>query len=335
MENSSGGSLSLWARRQQLPSLPAAGAVASVLLLCLIASFCTQLGVFALPAAVLAGAILGSLLLLRRTLLSVAAILPVIGAVILFAPDILSAVLTLVCIPLGIAAAAAVYRGMSRMAASVLAAVSAGGYLIIACGICLVLEGMTAAEGAEAGRTALYGLLCSLQFTVPGGGKLAVFSPEAAETLLTYLIPVFPAIVSAVLFLVGCAVCGIVLLIITALGARQDFFPAGWPMRAGKSCGVIWCTAQVLLLLAVTTPNARPMYYAVYNIVIVFMIPLALTGLAVLFGQLRSMENLGTLGRVAIVFLMVMVAAAGLYWFFTAAALYGNYIVFRRRAGGE
>jgi len=73
----------------------------------------------------------------------------------------------------------------------------------------------------------------------------------------------------------------------------------------------------------------------VYNIVIVFMIPLALTGLAVLFGQLRSMENLGTLGRVAIVFLMVMVAAAGLYWFFTAAALYGNYIVFRRRAGGE
>ncbi len=335
MENSSGGSLSLWARRQQLPSLPAAGAAAAVVLLCLIASFCTQLGLFALPAAVSAGAIFGALLLLHRTLLSAAAVLPVSGAVILASPDALSAVLALLCIPLGVAAAAAVYRGMSRMAASVLTAVSAGGYLIAACGIWLLIGGMSVREGAEAGRTALYDMLCAWQITVPGGGRLAVFSPEAAEALLSYLIPILPAIASAVLFLVGGAVCGIVHLILTALGARQDFFPVGWPMRAGKSCAVIWCTAQILLLLAVTTPNARPMYYAAYNIVIVFMIPLALTGLAVLLGQLRSMETLGTLGRVAIIFLMVMIAAAGLYWFFTAAALYGIYIVFRPRAGGE
>ena len=335
MRNSSDGSQSLWARRQQLPSLPAAGAVAAVLLLCLIASFCTQLGIFALPAVIAAGAILGALLLLHRTLLSVLSVLPLIGAVIISAPDVFSAALALLCIPLGIAAAAAVYRSMSRMAASVLTGFSAGFYLIASCGIRLAADGLTVREGAAAGRAALYNMLCAWQFTVPGGGRMAMFSPEAADALISYLIPVLPSVISAVLFLAGCAVCGIVQLVLAALGAKQDFFPEGWPMRAGTSCAVIWCTAQVLLLLAVTTPNARPMYYAVYNIVILFMIPLAMNGFTVLFGQLRSMETLGTLGRVAIVFLIMMIAAAGLYWFFTAAAIYGVYTVFRRRAGDE
>ncbi len=328
MEKPCSGSLSLWARRQQLPSLSAAGAAAAVLLLCLIASFCTQLGVFALPAAILAGGIFGTLLLLHRTPLSAAAILPVGGAVILFASDICGGVGAFLCIPLGFAAAAAVYRGMRRMAASVLTASVSGLYLVAAAGVWLISQRMTVREGAESAYRALYDSLCAWQLAVPGG-RLTVFSPEAAQTLTDSLVPLFPAVVCVCLFLSGCAVTGTVRLLIRALGADEDFFPYGWPMRATKSCAVIWCTAQLLLLLAVTTPHAQPMYYAAYNIVLIFMIPLALTGLSTLIRQLRFAETLGTLGRIAVVTLVLMIALAGLYWFLCAAALYGVYTVFR------
>ena len=334
MEKSRGGPISPWARRQQLPSLSAAGAAAAVLLLCLIASFSAQMGIFALPAAALAGGIFGALLLLHRTPLSPAAVLPVGGVILLFAADAWSGVWSALCIPLGFAAAFAVYRGMRCMASSVLSAVSAGIFLTLAGIVRLLIGGMTVREGIRGGYDALYDMLCSWQITVPGG-RLTVFSPEAAQVLCDMAIPVFPGIAAAVLFLIGCAVSGTVRVILRALGADGDFFPAGWPMRAGKSCAVIWCTAQVLLLLAVTTPNARPMYYAVYNTVIIFMIPLALTGFSVLLRQFRRMDTLGTLGRIAVVALILMIALAGMYWFMCAAALYGVYTVFRPGTDGE
>ena len=334
MEKSRSGSVSPWARRQQLPSLSAAGAAAAVLLLCLIASFCTQMGIFALPVSALAGGMFGALLLLYRTPLSAAAILPVGGVILLFAADVWSSVWAFLCIPLGFAAAFAVYRGMRCMASSVLSAVSAGVYLILVGAVRLLSCGMTVREGIRSGYDALYDMLCAWQITVPGG-RLTVFSPEAAQVLCDMAIPVFPGITLAVLFLMGCAVSGTVRVLIRALGADGDFFPDGWPMRAGKSCAVIWCAAQVLLLLAVTTPNAQPMYYAVYNTVVIFMIPLALTGFLALVRQFRRMETLGILGRIAVIALILMIALAGMYWFMCAAALYGVYTVFRPSADGE
>jgi hypothetical protein len=77
------------------------------------------------------------------------------------------------------------------------------------------------------------------------------------------------------------------------------------------------------------------MYYAVYNTVILFTVPLALSGFSVLMRQFRRAEMLGTLGRIAVAALLLMIALAGMYWFMCAAALYGVYTVFRPDAGGE
>ena len=58
--------------------------------------------------------------------------------------------------------------------------------------------------------------------------------------------------------------------------------------------------------------------------------PLSILGLTTLVSQFRRSESLGVSSRLALLFLALMIAAAGLYWFLTFAAFYGIYIVFRR-----
>lgn len=323
--------LSPWHRRRELPALPLPGAAAASVILCLLAALGAQNGIFALFAAAVSGTLFASLLLLHRSLFVLIVPAAASAAVILSAQSASAAAAALLFIPLGCAAACAVYRGMSRLAASVLCASAAAVY---GAALLIVLH-MSPVQGIETLQSSAEAWLASLTLPAPGGQATFVFSAESAEILVASLMPLLPSLCAGILFFLGCTVTALLKRIITALNAGEDFFRDAWHIRAGRGCAAVYCGAQCAVLLAAATPHAEPLYYAAYNVAAIFMLPLAFGGLGVLVRQLRSLDSVGAMTKAAAAVLALMLAAAGIYWFFTAAALYGVYLAFRRTADGE
>ena len=320
---------SLWQRRGQLPSLPLPGAVAAALLLCLIAALASQCSIFGLIPAVLGGAILAALFLLHRSVFAVIVPFCAAGAVLFFARSAVSAAAALFLIPLGGAAAAAVYRGMSRLASSVLCAISAGLWIALPAGIFLLLKETTPLQAVRSLKSELREVLGAMSLPMPGGSELSVFSPEAADALLEALTPLMPGLCGVVLFLLGVAVTSFLRLILVTLEARADFLPDMWYLGANRGSAAVYCGAQLLFLLAITTPDAEPLYYAAYNTALLFMMPLSLAGFGALWRLLRTLRPVGAATKAAFACLILMLLLAGLYWTFTAAAFYGVWLAFR------
>jgi hypothetical protein len=195
----------------------------------------------------------------------------------------------------------------------------------------LLPRGISFSQAADSLRAVFLVKLGELAIPLPGDRLLPVFSPEAAGMLLDILTPLIPSLLPIALLLMGTAVTGGVRLILASLGAQGDFLPNGWQIRAGKASAAIYCGAQLVLLLAITTPDAQTMYYAANNISLLFMTPLALTGFGSLPRLIRSLRDGGAAAKAAVAVLIVMLLLAGLYWLCTAAAFYGVYQTFAER----
>lgn len=325
--------VSLWERREELPVLPLPGALVSTLILCLIAALTACCGAWAFLSAIAGGAILAALFLLHRSVLTVLTPLCTAAIAMLCADSTLSAISALLILPLGAAIAIAVYRGWGRLAASVLAAACGGSFLAVPGVILLRLRALSVSDAISLLRTRTAAQLAALTVPVESGERMAVFSAESAEILTNYLLPFLPAITVLTLLLTGCTVSALVYLILSGLGARADFFPGGWRFYANRAIAVIFCGAQLCVFLAATTPQAQPMYYASVNLALIFMMPLAGEGAFTLIRQLRTNDAIGTTTKIAVAVLTLMLLSTGLYWFCTAAALYGVYTVFRRTRG--
>ena len=329
------GTLSPWHRRRELPALPLPGAAAASVILCLIAALSARSGLFALFSAAVSGTLFAALLLLYRSPFVLTVPAAASAAVIFCAHSALSAAAALIFIPLGCAASFAVYRGMSRLAASVLCASAVAVYAAVYGAALLIVLRMNPVQGGEVLRSSAEAWLASLTLPGPGGQAAVVFSAESAEILVDSLTPLLPSLAAGMLFFLGSAVTALLKRIIAVLGAGGDFFRDAWRIRAGRGCSAVYCGAQCAVLLAAATPRAEPLYYAAYNVAAIFMLPLAFCALGVLIRQLRSLDSVGAMTKAAAAVLAIMLAAAGIYWFFTAAALYGVYLAFRRAADGE
>jgi len=322
--------LSLWQRRKQLPRLPLPGALAALFLYGLLCALSAQCGPFAVLGAAVSGSVPAALFLLHRTPFAAVVPLGAIGTVVLFARDGLSAVLTLLSVVLGISAAGAVYGGKSRLFTSVLGGICCGVTGAAAGGILLLQRNIPLTEVLPLLRNSLLEALLALTLHFPDGHTLPVFSPEAAQVLLDTLTPLMPAILGTVLFLMGYISTGCLRMILTVLGAREDFLGDPWHLRSGRECALLYCGAQLFLLLAILTPRAQALYYVCCNVSALFMLPLALTGFGELFRLSRTYPSMGATARAAVICLGIMLLAAGIHWLFTAAAFYGVYLAFRR-----
>jgi hypothetical protein len=249
---------------------------------------------------------------------------------VLFARDGLSAVLTLLSVVLGISVAGAVYGGKSRLFTSVLGGICCGMTGAAAGFILLLHRDLSLTDALTFLRSSLLEEFLALTLHFPDGHTLDVFSPEAAQVLLDTLTPLMPAILGTVLFFLGYISTGCLRMILTVLGAREDFLGDPWHLRAGRECAVLYCGAQLFLLLAILTPRAEALYYVCCNVSVLFMLPLALDGFGTLFRLSRTYPSMGTTARAAVVCLGIMLLAAGIHWLFTAAAFYGVYLAFRR-----
>jgi len=326
--------ISLWKRRKELPVLPLPGAAAAVFLLCLTASISGQCGIFALPLTVIGGVLLAGVLLLHRSVLSLCAPFLAGGIIILCASDVPAAVVSSLILPFGCAAAAAVYRGAGRMSASVACALCGGVFLFAVGAVYCLFSGITLSEAAEFLSGWLAEEFMELTVPVPGAGMLPLFSEEAVSALVKTLIPVLPMAFAWLLFLPGCAVTGLLRLLFVLLKADREYLPDPWYLRAGRAAALIYCAAQMLLLAALTVPDGRALVYSAYNTAGIFMLPLALHGCSALVLEFRFHRDIGILTKIAVAALGLMFLAAGIYWFFTAAAWYGIYIIFHRAKRG-
>jgi len=328
-------SLPLWQRRDQLPSLSLPGAAAAVLLYCLLAALTSQCGWFAFLPAAVSGAIPASLFLLYRTPFALLSPLFAAAAVLLLARDGISAVLALFSVVLGFTGAAAVYGGKSRLWASVLGGLGCGVCGSVAGVVFLLCRGETVSNVPHLLRDSLDRTLTAMTLHLPDGTVLPVFSPEAVQTLLDMLMPLVPAVAGTLLFLMGYVCTASLRLILSVLDARADFLPDAWHLQPGKECAVVYCGAQLFLLLAICTPGAQGLYYASLNTSVLFMLPLSLAGFGALMRLPRTFRSMGGTAKAAVCCLGIMLLAAGIYWLFTAAAFYGVYLSFRRPSSDE
>ena len=322
--------LSLWQRRKQLPGLPFPGALAAVFLYCLLCALSSQCGPFALLGAAVSGSVPAALFLLHRTPFAAAVPLCAVGTVAVFAPNGFSAVLTLLSLVLGVTGAVAVYGEKSRLFAGVLGGICCGVSGAAAGGILLLQRNIPLSDALTLLRSSLLESFLSLTLHFPDGHTLPVFSPEAAQVLLDTLTPLMPALLGTVLFLMGYVSTGCLRMILTVLGAREDFLGDPWHLRAGRECALLYCGAQVFLLLSILTPRAEALYYVCCNVSALFMLPLAIDGFGTLFRLSRTYPSMGATARAAVFCLGIMLLAAGIHWLFTAAAFYGVYLSFRR-----
>ncbi|MGM9653058.1 MAG: DUF2232 domain-containing protein [Eubacteriales bacterium] len=321
-----------WDRRSELPELPLPGAAAAAALLLLLGAVSAQNAWLSLPGAVVCGTLLAALLLLHRTLLSPAAALGCAVLIVWLAPGAFPACAACLFLPLGFGAAAAVYAGLPRMHA---VAISSGCAAVCAAGAAAVLSaaaGLSPREGLLRLQSGASARLAAYTVTVAGGEVQHVFSEETAALFVRYLLMLSPAILCVGFFLAGFAVTMLLRLAFSVLGADADFLPSDWRLRAGRALAAVYCAAQLCTLLAATTRNAQPAYYAAYNTVLVFTAPLAAAGLSDLMEKLRRSPSIGAFTKLALSFLVLMIALSGLYWLITAAALYGVYTAFRRPA---
>ena len=311
-------------------TLPLPGAAVLFGALLLLSCLSVHLGGFSIVTAAVSGAFLAVLLLFHRSLLTL--FIPVIcGLLIAFrAPDVLSAVLSFAFLPAGVSIAFSLRIGKSRMAAIAITTVSIGFVLAAAAAVLLAVQRISLSDFLLSLRTSAAEKLTSFTVVTADAGEMPLFTKESAAALVAYATLLAPAIAACLLFLVSYIATGIVRHMLIGMKADTFFLRDGWRMMPTKGMTVLYIAAQIFTFLFAAVPDARTLYYGCYNISLIFLLPLSILGLTTLVSQFYRSESLGVAGRLALLFLALMIAAAGLYWFLTFAAFYGIYIVFRK-----
>ncbi len=320
---------SLWQRRASLPQLPLSGALILTALLWGLCALSTRVVWFLLPGWIVGGVITAALCLLSRTPLALLAPAGAAVCAALAAPHAALTAAALLGVPMGAAAAASVFLSENRMRTAVAAACAGGACAAVCAAILLAASDASFAQTIERLRLAFIENLCAVTVATKDGA-VQLLSEESAAALWKYLLSLTPALSLGGLFLLGAAQCALLCAFLSLLGAAPAFFGGPWPLEAGRAAAVCFFAARLLAFLFSMSRQAETVYYALYNLSLVLMWPLALDALGVGLARLRRSERFGAFTRLAVVCLAVMIASASMYWFFTAAAFAGTVIVFRR-----
>ena len=316
-------------RENDYPTLPLPGTAAASVLLLILSVAGVQLGWFSLLMTVAAGTAAAGILLLHRTPLSLTVPPVCAAAAALSAPDLMAAIPALLILPLGFCAALAVFSGWSRIRTVTVTAAATGAVGATAMTAVLAIRRLTPAAFLKSLQADAAAYLTSFTAVTETGTETAILTEESAAVLVSYGTLLSPAILVCGLFLMAYLTTGLLRRMLDLLGAGADFLPDGWRMIPGRASAAIYAAAQIVTYLCAVTPGGEALYYAFYNVSLIFLLPLSILGLTTLFRQFRTSEALGTTGRLALLFLALMIACAGLYWILTFAAYYGVYIVFR------
>lgn len=312
-----------------LPTLPAAGAWVTAVLTILLTAAGAYIPLFSPLTIPLTGALAAGMILLSRSVLSVIAPLAaaVLGACI--AQSSAAAVLCFLFLPIGFAAAFAVFMRMSRMTAVTVSACAAAFVGTISIASAILGSGLTPYAFFQSLKTKIVLWLTSHTVLTETGARMPILTEESANALVSYFTVLAPSILICSLFLLAYVSTGLLWKLICLLGAENDFFPHEWHLMPGRITAAVYLIAQPITFLCAILPDTRAFYYGFYNVSLVFMFPLALLGISTVFRQFRYAKSLGGASRAAIAAIVLMCAAAGLYWLLTFAAFYGIYIVFR------
>ncbi len=317
------------ARNTALPSLSFPG-VAVLFGALLVLSFLSVRvsGLFIVSAAV-SGALLAVLLLFHRSPLTFIA--PILSALLiaLTAPSTAAAVLSLSFLPIGFSVAFAVRIGKNRMSAIAITSLATGSVSAVSAAALLAAQRISLDSFLESAREESIRFLTSHTVVTADAGEMPFFTEESAAALVSYITLLCPAIIGCTLFLLSYAATGIVRRMLTHMEADTLIPNDGWRMIPTRGMTVLYIGAQFAAFLFAAVPNAQALYYACYNLSMIFLLPLSILGFSTLLLQFRSAEALSVSSRLALIFLALMIAVAGLYWFLTFAAFYGIYIVFR------
>jgi len=317
-------------RNTALPSLPLPGAAMLFGALLLLSCLSVHAGGFFILTAAVSGAFLAVLLLFHRSILTL--FIPLACALLIAfqAPNVLSAVPAFAFLPAGVSIAFSLRLGKSRMAAIAITSVSVGFVLAAAGAVLLVVQRISLSDFLLSLRTSLTEALTSFTVVTADAGEMPLFTEESAAALVTYATLLAPAIAACSLFLVSYIATVIVRRMLIGMKADTFFFKDGWRMMPTKGMTVLYIGSQIFTFLFAAVQDTQALYYGCYNLSLIFLMPLSILGLTTLVSQFRRSESLGVSSRLALLFLALMIAAAGLYWFLTFAAFYGIYIVFRR-----
>lgn len=316
------------ARAGELPRVPLPGSLAALVLLGLFASIGAQGWILAIPCALVCGALYSAIRLLRRTVLADVGGLVCLALVFFLHPDPCGALIFLSALPAAVMQLS-LYRGRSRLYAIAAASVSEAALLAaVFFAFCLFTDKSAAVLVRSAAETAA-AQLAAWTVVTADGVTARVFSEETALLLVRYTLCLSPSICAVLLFLANWFRSLLLRLTVRSLGAGEDFLPDGWELRAGPGCAAVFCTALLTLFLAATTQGAQGVYYAACNVTWTFGCPMALYGASVLVCRIRSLSSVGAFTKVAAVFLLFMIALAGITWLIAASALYGAYTAFR------
>ncbi len=320
------------ARNTAIPSLSLPGAAVLSGALLALSFLSVQLsGLFIITSAV-SGALFCVLLLFHRS--PVTLIAPALCAVLIActAPDTVTAVVAFIFLPVGFSAAFSIRMWKSRMAAIAIISVAAAFVSAVSAAVLLVVRQIPLPVFLQTLRADCIRQLTELTVITADAGKMPIFTEESASILVSGITLLFPAIAGCALFLIAYISTGLVRRMLIHMEADVPFLQNGWRMIPTKGMAVVYIAAQISAFLFAAVPDAQALYYAFYNLSLIFLLPLSVLGLSTLFFQFRRAESLGAVSRLALVFLALMIAAAGLYWFLTFAAFYGIYIVFQRES---
>ncbi len=312
-----------------LPSLTVLGAVFTTVFLLLLCAVGAYFPLLSLPTAAVSGALLAGLLLLHRTPLSVIAPLLAATAGALLAKSSTGAILSFLFLPIGFSIAFSVHMRMNRMSAIAVTGCASAFVGAVCLGASVLASGLAPGAFFHSLKESLSDRLTSYTVMTETGVRMPILTEESADILLSLLTVLLPAIVICTLFLLAYAATGLLWKILSRLGAADDFLPEGFRMVPGKLTAAVYLISQPLTLLLLTFPDMRGLYYGVYNVSLVFLLPLAVFGISEFLHQFRHNKSLSGTSRAALIVLVIMLIVSGIYWLLTFAAYYGIYIVFR------
>ncbi len=311
-----------------LPYLSVPGALITSVFLLALSAAGALFPILALPLCAVSGALFAALLLLHRALLSVIAPL-LCAALAAVLTNGIAVPLAFLFLPIGFSAAFAVFVKMNRVRALTVSScacafVGAVSFLasIFACGDTPRTFLVSLRESAAA-------FLTSLTVLTENGIRMPILTKESAAAILSHITVLLPAIGICTLFLISYAATALLWKILRYLGADTDFLPDGWKFVPGIPAAAIYLFTQPITFLCASLPSAQPLYFGFYNVSLVFRFPLALFGIAACISLFCRKSALGGVGKAALAAMILMLFASGFYWFMTAAALYGIYLIFR------
>lgn len=338
----------LYSIRDRLPLLPLPTAVIAALLVCLLSSFSALMlmssAITALALSAVSSAVFTLLLILCRRLWVFMTAPVVIAVVIIFSSEIsdsiTTAVFSLLFLIAGLALASCVYLGKSCSATILSVSLVLALWLLI-CILLFILVTPGLYDFSESvqknllktGQTVFDGLVSSLSsvtIKLYDGAEQNLLSHESATQVVRYLSLLAPSILSlsvmGVAFLAAKTLYGFFVL----FGITDLLRDPKWMINPKKSTAYVYCFSYIMAFLFSTSQGMEGIYFAFYNISVIFTAPMAVSGLREM--KRKILKNTSSIARAGWVVLILIVFTVNMTLIFTIAAFFGVFTILKKKS---